>query len=284
MNRAHNDKHYNAKVAVVTGAGSGLGRSLAQQLGHAGATLALCDVDPGGLEETARLCRAAGIDPLCAVVDVTDRAALTRFADQVQARFTHVDYLINNAGVGFVGTFEASDLSDVERVMNVDFWGVLNTTKAFLPLIVAAEHGHIVNISSILGLFALPSQGAYTAAKFAVRGFTEALRQEMIAGGHPVVVSCVHPGFVRTEIARRATAANGHVDARAVELVDRYAMTSADTAARTILRGARYGRAKILVGPDAYLADLATRILGSWYQRPLAHGFARLFPGWFARP
>lgn len=274
-------KGYQGKVTVVTGAASGMGRSLAVQLAEAGARVAICDVDGQGLEGTDDLCRAAGAAPIVAVVNVAERAAMSDFAARVAAEYAGVDYVFNNAGVAFCGAVERTDDKDFERVIDVDFWGVYNGTKAFLPYLIESDEGHIVNTSSVFGLFAVPSQSAYNAAKFAVRGFTESLRQEMLLSGHNVKVSCVHPGGIRTEVARNATSADGEIDDSLVSLFDRLAVTSADSAARTILRGAAKGKPKILVGPDAHLLDLAVRLLGSAYQRPLAWTVGRVVPQWF---
>jgi short-subunit dehydrogenase len=159
--------------------------------------------------------------------------------------------------------------------MDVDFWGVVNGTKAFLPHLIASGDGHLVNVSSLFGIMATPSQGAYNAAKFAVRGFTEALRQEMLVAGHPVKVTCVHPGGVRTAIARNAGAAPSRDQAALSEFFDRrLARTSAERAAKTILRAAERGRPRVLVGLDARVLDVLVRLTGSGYQR-LSAGLAK---------
>lgn len=274
-------KAYDGKVVVVTGAAAGMGRSLAVQLSEAGARVAICDVDATGLDETARRCAHVGSPSLQAVVNVAERAAVLEFAASVARHFGGVDYVFNNAGVAFCGTVERAEAKDFERVMDIDFWGVYNGTKAFLPYLIASDQGHVVNISSIFGLFGVPSQSAYNAAKFAVRGFSESLRQEMLASGHNVKVSCVHPGLIRTDVARNATSADGDVDSSVVALFDRLALTSSDRAARTIMRGAAKGRSRILVGVDAHLADASIRLLGARYQRPLAWAMGRAVPQWF---
>lgn len=276
-------KIFDATTAVVTGAAAGMGRSLALQLVAAGADVALCDVDGAGLAETARLCADAGGQVLTSLVDVREEAAVTGFADEVVDRFGRVDALFNNAGVAFSGTFERSTTKDLARIVDIDFWGVVHGTRAFLPHLVAAPQARIVNTSSVFGLFAVPSQGAYNAAKFAVRGFTESLRQEMLLTHPHVKVSCVHPGGIRTDIARNATSASGEIEAGHRDLFDRIAVTSSDRAARIILRGAARGRPRILVGPDAVAADALVRLVGPRYQRPLAWAVGRSVPEWFGR-
>lgn len=197
------------KVAVITGAGSGIGRALALELARRGARLALSDVDTVGLEETARRARDLGAEVKADHLDVTQREAVLDYADAVAAHFGQVNQIYNNAGIAYHGEFERSEFKDIERIMDVDFWGVVNGTKAFLPHVVASGDGHIVNVSSLFGLLSIPGQSAYNSAKFAVRGFTESLRQEMLIAGHPVKVSCVHPGGIKTAIARNAAVPAG---------------------------------------------------------------------------
>lgn len=197
------------KVVVITGAGSGIGRALALNLAGQGAKLAISDVDTVGLAETARLVEAIGAEVKSDHLDVTQREAVLEYADAVVAHFGKVNQIYNNAGIAYHGTFEKSEFKDFERVMDVDFWGVVNGTKAFLPHVIASGDGHIVNVSSLFGLLSMPGQSAYNSAKFAVRGFTESLRQEMLIAKHPVKVTCVHPGGIKTAIARNATAGPG---------------------------------------------------------------------------
>ena len=264
-------------VAVVTGAGSGIGRALAVELARRGARLALSDVDPVGLAATVELARGEGATVHAQRLDVTDRAAVLGYADTVVAEYGVVNVVINNAGVAFTGDVERMSFDQLERVLDVDFWGVVNGTKAFLPHLIASGDGHLVNVSSLFGLLATPGQSAYNAAKFAVRGFTEALRQEMLLAGHPVQVTCVHPGGVRTAIARNGGAAPGHDAARLAEYFDtRLARTSPESAARTILRGVAAGRPRVLVGLDAVLLDALVRLIGPGYQR-LVVGVMRRF-------
>ncbi|MGN2637485.1 SDR family NAD(P)-dependent oxidoreductase [Nocardia takedensis] len=270
--------HYRGHVAVVTGAASGMGRALAIELARRGAHVALCDLDADGLGETAERCRAHGHRVHTAVVDVAEYEQMLSFAEGVLAEFGVVHDLFNNAGIGFVGTIENSDIKDIARVLDVDYWGVVHGTKAFLPHLIASGHGRIANTSSIFGLFAAPTQSAYNAAKFAVRGFTESLRLEMLAAGHPVTVSSVHPGGVRTAIAAKATGTDTAEVERLARLFDVIARTSPERAARTILDGAAAGRPKILVGPDAYVADVLVRLLGSSYQRVVSLAVGRVFP------
>ncbi|MGB5798169.1 MAG: SDR family NAD(P)-dependent oxidoreductase [Mycolicibacter algericus] len=267
---------FDGKVAVVTGAAAGMGRSLAIQLAERGASVAICDVDPAGLAETERRCRRAGAAVEAAIVDMAEREAVSDLAATVQDRFGCAHYVFNNAGIGYAGTVERSEYKDVERVMDIDFWGVVHGTKAFLPLLEASGDGHLVNTSSIFGLFSVPGSSAYNAAKFAVRGYTEALRQEMLMLRKPVTVTCVHPGFIRTDIAKNATSADGPPSAEQLRVFDRLAITSADAAALKILTAARKGQPKLLIGLDAVILDLAVRLLGHHYQWPLAKLVGRL--------
>jgi NAD(P)-dependent dehydrogenase (short-subunit alcohol dehydrogenase family) len=267
------------KVAVVTGAGSGIGRALASELARRGAKLAISDIDMVGLAATAKQLRVLGAEVHETRLDVTDRPAVLRYADEVAAEFGAVNIVINNAGIAFTGDIEDMTFEQIERVMDVDFWGVVNGTKAFLPYVIASGDGHVVNISSLFGLLSMPSQSAYNAAKFAVRGFTEALREEMIVNGHPVQVTCVHPGGIKTAIARNADAVAGK-DARAfAEFFDsKLAKTSAESAAKSIVRAVIGDRPRALVGLDAKLLDLFVRIAGPHYQRVVATIARRVVP------
>ena len=209
------------KVAVVTGAGSGIGQALAIELGRSGASVAISDVDTDGLAVTEQRLDAIGATVKADRLDVTEREAFPLYADGVKEHFGKVNQIYNNAGIAFSGDVEVTQFKDIERVMDVDFWGVVNGTKVFLPHLIASGDGHVVNISSVFGLFAVPGQAAYNSAKFAVRGFTEALRQEMILAKHPVKVTTVHPGGIKTAIARNATVADGLDQASMAQAFDK---------------------------------------------------------------
>ena len=186
----------------------------------------------------------------------------------MKAHFGKVNQIYNNAGIAYTGDVEVSSYKDIERVMDVDFWGVVNGTKSFLPHLIESGDGHVVNVSSVFGLFSVPGQAAYNSAKFAVRGFTEALRQEMTLAKHPVKVTCVHPGGIKTAIARNATAAEGiDVQEMAKAFDKKLAKTSPEKAAQIILEAVRKDRARVLVGADAKVLDVIIRIAGSSYQR-----------------
>jgi NAD(P)-dependent dehydrogenase (short-subunit alcohol dehydrogenase family) len=267
------------RVAVVTGAGSGIGRALACDLARRGAKVAISDIDGTGLAETAKQLRVIGAPMHEARLDVTDRAAVLRYADEVVAEFGSVNIVINNAGIAFTGDVEKMSFEQIERVMDVDFWGVVNGTKAFLPHLIASGDGHLVNISSLFGLLAVPGQSAYNAAKFAVRGFTEALRQEMLVNGHPVQVTCVHPGGIKTAIARNAGAVDGEDPAALAAFFDqKLAKTSAESAAKSILRAVIGNRPRSVVGIDAKILDLLVRLTGPGYQRAVTLFARRAVP------
>jgi NADP-dependent 3-hydroxy acid dehydrogenase YdfG len=182
----------------VTGAGSGIGRALALELTRRGTKLALADIDTPAVEQTARQCRQLGGQAVAYGLDVTDRAAVYAFADVVVAEYGVVNVVINNAGVALVATIAETGWDDLHWVMDVDFWGMVHGTKAFLPHLIESGDGHVVNMSSLFGMVGCPDQGAYCAAKFAVRGFTETLRLELKIDRLPVAVTSVHPGGIRT--------------------------------------------------------------------------------------
>ena len=262
--------HFTGKVAVVTGAGSGIGRALSLELIRRGAEVAISDVDSVGLAETAALAKGLGGTIRTDALNVAEREAFLAYADDVAAQFGKVNLIFNNAGIAFAGDVVESEFKDIDRVMDVDFWGVVNGTKAFLPHLIASGDGHVVNVSSIFGIFSMPSQSAYNAAKFAVRGFTESLRQEMLISKHPVKVTCVHPGGIKTNIARNATQAEGRDHDDLAKAFDKVARTTPEKAADVILRGVEKGRPRVLIGADAVVLDGLVRLTGSRYQRLFA--------------
>jgi len=270
---------FEAKVAVITGAGSGIGRALAVNLAKKGAKLALSDIDAEGLAETVSQAEALGADVKSDRLNVAEREAVLDYAEAVVAHFGEVHQIYNNAGIAYNGDVENSEFKDIERIIDVDFWGVVNGTKAFLPHVIASGDGHIINISSLFGLIAVPGQSAYNAAKFAVRGFTEALRQEMLVAKHPVKVTCVHPGGIKTAVARNATVAHDQNAQTFAEFFDkRLALHSPEMAAETIIVGVRQGRARVVIGWEAKALDVLARIIGPSYQRIIAAAVAKFFP------
>jgi NADP-dependent 3-hydroxy acid dehydrogenase YdfG len=267
------------KVAAVTGAGSGIGQALAIELARSGASVAISDVDTEGLAATEEQLKAIGAPVKADRLDVTEREAFELYADAVKAHFGKVNQIYNNAGIAFAGDVEVSQFKDIEKVMDVDFWGVVNGTKVFLPHLIASGDGHVINVSSVFGLFSVPGQAAYNAAKFAVRGFTEALRQEMALAGHPVKVTTVHPGGIKTNIVRNMTAVDGVDREQLTKTFDKkLAKTSPEKAAKIILDAVRKNRARVLVGPDAKALDLIVRVTGSGYQRLFSSVMSRMVP------
>ncbi|AMY19649.1 SDR family NAD(P)-dependent oxidoreductase [Rhodococcus sp. NPDC003994] len=267
------------RVAVVTGAGSGIGRALALDLASRGARLALSDVDSVGLAETVAAVTARGAEVRSDHLDVSERAGVLDYAETVRSHFGVVNQIYNNAGIAHHGDVERTEFKDFERIVDVDFWGVVNGTKAFLPHLIESGDGHVVNVSSLFGLLAIPSQSAYNAAKFAVRGFTEALRQEMLISGKPVRVTCVHPGGIKTAIARNATVTDDHDQRTVAEMFDRkLARTTPEAAARTILTGVQKNKARVLIGADAKALDILVRVAGPHYQDLVAKVTGRIMP------
>jgi NAD(P)-dependent dehydrogenase (short-subunit alcohol dehydrogenase family) len=258
------------KVAVLTGAATGIGRALASRLAEEGAALCLADINAGALEETARALAARGASVSAHTLDVADGARVEGFAREVEERHGRADVLINNAGVALHGTVEEVSLADIEWVMSINFWGTVYCVKHFLPLLRRGPQAHVVCLSSIFGVIAPPGQAAYCASKFAVRGFAEALRHEL--EGTNVRVSTVHPGGVRTGIARSARIganANPSKGERERRRFERLAITSPEQAAERIMRGMLRGEPRILVGRDASQIDLIQRLLPARYWRLL---------------
>lgn len=259
--------NYHGRIAVVTGAGSGIGRALTQALTRAGAHVAAADIDEKGLSETQAACPPGQVTPYR--VDVADRDAVLGFAEDVHRQLGPASMLFNNAGVDLFASVADMSWKDFDWLIGINIGGVVNGTKAFLPQLVeagSAQHpSRLVNLSSAFGLIAVPYQGAYSTAKFAVRGFTEALRQEMIIERHPVTVHCVHPGVVKTNFGANMRAAETEDPDQAAKLFARAAITSPEKAARLILRGVEKNRARILIGPDGRVMAAMPRLLGAHY-------------------
>ena len=197
-------KQFEGRVAAITGAGSGIGRALAENLGAQGAHLALSDVNESGLADTVARCEGKGVRVTSQRVDVADRPAVEAWADSVVEDHDKVNLIVNNAGVALGATVESMSYEDFEWLMSINFWGVVYGTKAFLPHLKASGEGHVVNVSSVFGLVSIPTQSAYNAAKFAVRGFTDALRIELEIDPCGVSATTVHPGGIATNIAKDA--------------------------------------------------------------------------------
>ena len=258
---------YQGHIAVVTGAGSGIGRALTLALARDGARVAASDIDARGLAETQETCPPGLVSTYA--LDVTDRAAVLAHADQVRDELGPASMLFNNAGVDLFAGVADMSWKDLDWLLGINIGGVLNGTKAFLPQLIESgsprRPSRLVNLSSAFGLIAVPYQGAYSMSKFAVRGLTEALRQEMIMESRPVTVHCVHPGVVRTNFGANMRTADTEDPEMATKMFDRAALTSATKAARLILRGADKNRARILIGADGRVMAAMPRLLGAGY-------------------
>ena len=272
-------KSFTGKVAAITGAGSGMGRALAVALAREGCELALADQHAANLAETARLAQNAamqnrGVEVAITtrVLDVAERDAMFAWAASSAAHHGRVNLVFNNAGVALSSTIEGMDHADLAWIVGVNFWGVVHGTQAFLPYLKSTGEGHIVNTSSVFGLFAQPGMSAYNATKFAVRGFTESLRQELDLMKCGVSATCVHPGGIRTNIAQASRIASNmkgfliENEQRSRSDFELLFITSADEAARVILDGVRRNKRRVLIGRDARAADWLARLLPAAYQ------------------
>ena len=280
-------KSFSGKVAAVTGAGSGIGRELVIQLARADCNVAASDINGAGLDQTVELARqvaAADVTITSKVLDVSERASVHAWADEVVADHGKVNLVINNAGVAHGATIEGTSYQDFEWIMGINFWGVVYGTKAFLPHLRAAGEGHVVNISSVFGIISVPTQATYNATKFAVRGFTEALRQELELAGGAVSATSVHPGGIKTNIANAArmddsastiTGRNQEESKRNFEKLFR---TTAEQAAKVILDGVKKNKRRVLIGGDARLIDLVQRLMPTGYQSILEAATRRQRP------
>lgn len=299
-NRQNNDiaPYYRDHVAAITGAGSGMGRELAIHLAQMGCHVALSDINSEQLAETKQLLVGYDINVSTAVLDVSDNKAVQAWADSVMSDHGKVNFIFNNAGVALSSTVEGCSISELEWVMDINFWGVVYGTKAFLPLIknsvkqseVAsdssdgskdskprqfAEHGHIINVSSLFGLTAQPSQSAYNSSKFAVRGFTESLRQELEIQHCGVSATCVHPGGIKTNIANNARGNDSvsdigmHTGDKAIRSFNKLLKFDASDAAWIILHAAATDQPRCLIGNDAKTVDAVQRAFPSHYSQVL---------------
>ena len=249
------------KVVVITGAGSGIGRALAIEAAETGAHLALADWDEAGLDETARL--AAAPKTMKRKLDVRSEDGVLAFAGDVARELGGASVLVNNAGVALSDTIGSMKRVDFEWLFDINFWGVVRGTEAFLPQLLAKDDAHVVNVSSVFGLIAVPSQSAYNASKFAVRGYTEALRQEVERTS--VHVTCVHPGGVRTNIVKNGrnntnTRGEATETATLAREFEKVATTTPASAAKTIWSGVLQNSPRVLIGRDAQVIDLVQRM------------------------
>jgi short-subunit dehydrogenase len=270
-------KELRNKVAAITGAASGIGRILAVKLAEEGCKVAISDINKDGLNETKKMVENRGAAVSVHVVDVAEREQVYRFADDVAAHHGGVDMIINNAGVAVSESVEDITYEDFQWLFNINFWGVVYGTKAFLPYLKKRPEGHIVNISSVNGFITWPNHSPYCAAKFAVKGFTEVLLQEMRKTN--IRVSCVHPGGIKTDIARNTrfykSPGNQTSHEDAVDRFDKMAQTTAEEAAEKIISGIKKDKRRILVGLDAYILDWLTRLFPVQFVKVMAFLFSR---------
>jgi NAD(P)-dependent dehydrogenase (short-subunit alcohol dehydrogenase family) len=247
----------NGKIAVVTGAGSGIGRATALALARKGAAIALADIDEAGLQETARQIAAlGGRSSSQHRVDVADREQMAAFAQAVEAQHGRVDIVVNNAGIGILEDFADAPLEDFAKVVDVNLWGVIYGSKLFLPALLRQGGGHIVNISSLAGIISTPGMVSYGTTKFAVRGFSESLRAELAP--HSIGVTSVHPGMIRTNIAKVSRCADSALQQRMIEWFERWGRPPERVASK-IVRAIETNRMRVLVTPETYVMDLFKR-------------------------
>jgi short-subunit dehydrogenase len=268
-------------AAAVTGAASGIGRALALELSARGADLALADRDEAGLHTVATEIAARHVRKITLHrVDVGKPEEIEAFAQAATAAHPALNILINNAGVALLGQFTEIDQAEMEWLININFWGVVRATRAFLPQLSRQKEAHIVNLSSIFGIIAPTGQTAYCASKFAVRGFSESLRHELRAAGSPVRLSVVHPGGIATDIARNARTGFGMTDnarrAHMIERFDRAAKTTPETAALRIIEGIEKNQPRILIGTDARLLDILQRLKPAKYWSVIGRKYQKM--------
>ena len=265
-------KNFNNKVAAITGAGSGIGQQLAVLLAKQGCHLALSDVNEEGLKQTLDLLAETPVQVSLKKVNVAVLEEVRAWAQEVEQQHGYVNMIFNNAGVALASTVEGASYEELEWIVNINFWGVVYGTKEFLPLIKKTGDGHVVNISSLFGLTAQPTQSAYNATKFAVRGFTESLRQELDAENNGVSALCVHPGGIRTNIANAARMNDsvrtlGVNPEQTAQNFNKFLRCPPEEAARQILAAVQKDKRRLLIGNDAKVIDLVQRLLPTGYQK-----------------
>ena len=266
---------------AITGAASGIGRALAIELAARGADLALADRDDGGLQAVAGdIAKTSSRNISLHRVDVGNADEIANFAREAIAAHPSLNMVINNAGVALLGGFHEIDQSQMEWLFNINFWGVVYSTRAFLPHLATQQASHIVNISSIFGIIAPPGQTAYSSAKFAVRGFSESLRHELQLAGSPVRLSVVHPGGIKTNIVRNMRSGSGVTDnerrAQSIERFDAISPTSPKDAALRIIKGIEKNELRILIGGDARFMDLLQRFRPATYWKVMARRIEKM--------
>ena len=274
MSKTISERNFNQCIAVVTGAGSGIGRALALQLADAGATLAISDTNLEALAETAEIVKSKNTKVHSQMLDVADRSAVFDYAETIKSELGGANLVINNAGVALAsGSFKKTTIDEFEWLMNINFSGVLYGSKAFLPQLEEAQWGHIVNISSLFGLISSIEQSAYNSSKFAVRGLTESLRQELDHSPSNVSCTSIHPGGIKTNIARNARLGENLDEQQAsltkkqAEMFEVLAKTTSESAAQQILTGVRKNKRRVVIGTDAKLMDAVQRLMPNAYPK-----------------
>ncbi len=267
-------KNLEGKVAAITGAGSGIGRATAILLAKKGCNVAISDINEKGLEETAKSCLEHGVKVSTHRLDVANKQDFYDWAEKVVQEFGSVNIIINNAGVALGATVESMQYEDFEWLMGINFWGVVYGTKAFLPHLKASGEGHIVNISSLFGLVGVPTQSAYNAAKFGVRGFTESLIQELTLEKSCVSATSVHPGGIKTNIAKaaRVTETPGVVDKKSTADFEKMFITPPSKAAEQIVNAINKKQRRLVIGIDAKILSFIQRVMPVRYQALLVRG------------
>lgn len=266
-------KNFNNKVAAITGAGSGIGQQLALNLAKQGCHLALSDINRNGLDSTLDLLQQYPIKVTSQILDVSEKDAVFSWADRVVSDHGKINIIFNNAGVALSGTVAALSVEDYQWIMGINFWGTLYGVKAFLPHLETSGEGHIVNISSIFGLTAQPLMSGYNASKYAVRGLSESLRQDLELTNSNVSMTCVHPGGIKTNIAKSTRMSDsvkqvlGVSNDNSIKDFEMSFINTPENAAKVILKAVNRNKRRILIGPDARVYDWISRLFPAGYQR-----------------
>ena len=271
-------KNFQGKIIAITGAGSGIGRALSIAFAELGASLSLNDISDKALQETLSLLKT-GTPVYTRIFDVSKEPEMIAFAQETVAHYGHVDVMINNAGVSVSAEYSVTRREDSEWIMGINFWGVVYGASAFLPYLRQRSEAHLVNISSVFGLFPVPGQSWYVASKFAVRGLSESMAVEEKANGTSVTVTTVHPGGIKTNIARATRCNTEEEMRRSIEFGEKFFINTPEYAARTIIKGIRRKSYKVFIGADARAVNLASRFVPSVLRGFISRQYKKLAGG-----
>jgi butyryl-CoA dehydrogenase len=272
-------EYFKNSIVIITGAASGIGRELLVQFSEKKVPIIALDIDSKGLEESKKLAQKDGAEIITYTIDIGNKEQINDFAAQIIPTLNNRKLiLINNAGVALMtGNFDDTTLENMEWLFDINYWGAVRLTKAFYPYMIKMDKGHIVNVSSIFGLGGFAYQSAYCSSKFAIRGFTETLRMELLYSN--IQTTSVHPGGIKTNITKNSKSSE-KLSAAQQQVADRFAKmarTTPQKAAAKIIKAIENKKQKLLIGPDAYVVDILVRLFPVLYTKLSVNGLEKVF-------